>query len=103
MIPHRKMVNTVRLEEYQGESSLGPVYADPVELRALVEEVETLVLDTNGQEVVSNATVYMDARDVPAKSRVTLWPGLGVSRETQVITAATWRKLRLAHTVLRLG
>lgn len=102
MIPHRKMANTVRLEDYRGESSIGAVYADPVDLRALVEEVETLTLDSNGQEVLSNATVYMDARDVPAKSRVTLWPGMDVSRETQVISAATWRNLRHAHTVLKL-
>lgn len=102
MIPHRKMVNTIRLEEYRGESSVGATYSDPEEVRAFVEEVETLVLDSNGQETISSATVYMGPREVPAKSRVTLWPGMDVSRETTVITAKTWRKKRLAHTVMNL-
>ena len=103
MIPQRKLVNTVVLETFRGETSIGEVYDPPVRLPALVEQIEALVLNSNGDEVVSNATVYMNPRDVPAKSKVTLWPGSDVSRETRVITASKWENVRLAHTVLRLG
>ncbi|MFD5266753.1 hypothetical protein [Streptomyces sp. NPDC058335] len=75
--------HTVSVEEYEGESAAGPVYANPVTVRCFLEEKTRLVRASDGREVTSAATFYcrLDALAAPPESRVTL-PG---GRQTTVI------------------
>lgn len=63
----------VTVRPYRGESSHGPVYADPVPLRCQVVPGERLVVTSTGDEVTAQATVLLDAAaDCPAESLVQL-------------------------------
>lgn len=102
MIPRRKLHNRVVVEAFRGSGSLGAVYDEPKEYPALVESLEQVVLDSQGREVVSSTTVYLNPADIPTRSKVTVWPGEDIAYETTVLSTRHYRKMRLEHTVLRL-
>lgn len=89
-IPRRMLPHRVVVEAYTGQGAHGPVYADPVKLRAAVEDSTRLVRRrSDGAEVVSSTTVRLDPEHViPAESRVTVWPDTDHERVAQVITSA---------------
>lgn len=51
-------VHTVSVETYLGSGSFGDVYADPVSVDCWVDDAVKLVNNTQGEQVVSNSTVY---------------------------------------------
>lgn len=74
----RRMGWDIQVEPYQGAGPYGPVYAEPVTVRALMDSQRRLVRDADGAEVVSETTlrVRLDVADrFPPGSRVTLPDG----------------------------
>lgn len=68
-------VHTVTVETYQGVGSLGDVFAAPVTVAAFVEDTRRLVRDKNGEQVVSETTLYTyltNAALFTTNSRVTV-------------------------------
>lgn len=102
MIPHSKKVNTVRIEQHKGRSSIGDVFADPVDYPALIEARQELVVNESGDEELSTATVHLDPIVVTTKARVTLHPGTDLEKTAKVIQVGQYRGMRLEHTVLRV-
>ncbi|SDM46394.1 hypothetical protein SAMN04487981_101605 [Streptomyces sp. cf386] len=78
--------HTVTVEPYEGNSAVGPLYGQPVQVRCFLEEKNRLVRAPDGREVTSSTTFYcrLDAVDAPPESKVTL-PG---DRQTTVIDQA---------------
>ena len=86
-IPTRYLVHTVTVSPLLGTTAYGPQHGTPVDRKAMVDEKRTLVRDQDGQEVVSEATIYLRRQflgDFPPNSRVTLPSG----RTSTVITCA---------------
>ncbi|MGK5531537.1 hypothetical protein [Streptomyces sp. URMC 129] len=77
LIPGWMLRRTVTVETYLGASAYGPRYADPVQVRCLLESKTRTVRDRAGREVVSAATFYArpGAADCRPESRVTLPDG----------------------------
>lgn len=87
-IPGQLLVHTASVEPYEGSGAYGDVYAAAVaDVPCYFEQVRRLVRDPNGDEAVSEATVYLDPAgtpfvhadgtpgtvpEVPAGSRVTV-------------------------------
>lgn len=73
-IPRRLLKDVVTVQSYQGETAVGPDYADPVSAYGRVEMVRQLVRDSSGSEVLSEMTIYLhpdDAAPFVAESLVT--------------------------------
>jgi len=83
-IPAWLLRKTAVIEPFEGNSSKGPVYGDPVEVRCFFLEQTRVVVGPDGESVTSSTTVYtrLDV-ECPAKSRVTLPTG----RRSTVIQA----------------
>lgn len=68
---------TGTVEPYQGHGAYGPVYGAPVELVCRIEPKRRMVRNRQGQEVVSDATVFLEPgteQTVTPESRFT-WAG----------------------------
>lgn len=80
------LVHSVTVEPWVGESGYGtPIYGLPVTVGCWVDETTRMVRATDGQEVVSSATITAPpATLAPAGTRITLPSG----RATTVITIA---------------
>lgn len=82
--PHRVLVRDRVLG-----GGLGPTFGASRELSAEVKDVQTLVRDADGAEVVSSAQVTLPLPEhVPLGSLVTVWPGESRQREARVLAAA---------------
>jgi len=102
-IPSRLMSHKVTLQAFTGSTPIGESYADPVKVRASVEDVNEIVTNSQGQEVVSSTRVFLDLENwVPAGSLVTVWAGMPQERTAKVITAATFQNAYLGNVELRL-
>lgn len=75
---------TVTIRALTGSGGLGDVFAEPVEVQALVDESAWLVRSPDGSEVVSTATVYTPQGTVAPPGSLVLLPGEDVER--RVIT-----------------
>ena len=67
--------DTVSVETYTGESSYGPIYGAAVSVFGKVSTFRQLVRNAAGEEVVSEATVYVrpaDASSFTPESRITI-------------------------------
>jgi len=63
---------TVTVEPYLGSGSFGPVYGDPVTAPARIEWAPKWVRDSDGNDVLSEATIFVGADFVAAAgSKVT--------------------------------
>lgn len=83
-IPGFLLRHVVTVEPFEGNTSSGPKYGDPVEVKCFVLEKTRMVRAPNGEEVTSSTTVYTRLDVVcPTKSRVTLPSG----RKSTVIDA----------------
>jgi hypothetical protein len=51
--------DTVTVESYVGETAYGPGYGPPIQVDCRVEPSRQLVRTTEGDEVVSEATIYV--------------------------------------------
>lgn len=74
----RRMGWDITVEPYAGAGAHGPLYGDPVAVRALMDAGRRRVRDTEGDEVVSETTLRVrltDADHFPTGSRVTLPDG----------------------------
>lgn len=81
--------HTVKVRDRRTGGGLGPSYAPSRDLRAEVKDVQTLVRDADGAEVVSSTQVTIPLPDdVPLGSLVTVWPGTPRQREAVVLAAA---------------
>lgn len=88
-IPGMLLPHTVTVQPYEGTGAHGPIYGEPRTARAAVEDSRRLVRGTDGNEVVSEATVYTKPHhSIPAESRVTVWPGTNHERTSDVITSS---------------
>lgn len=78
--------HTVTVRDYSGGGGLGGGYGKPRTLASETIDVQELVRNTAGEEVVSSTrvTVHLDA-NVPVKSLVTVWPGGDGQREAEVL------------------
>jgi hypothetical protein len=73
VIPAHLLVHTASVEPYQGSGAYGDVYGAAVNVPCFYEGVRRLVRDSDGTEVVSEATIYVNPGvDVPSGSRVTV-------------------------------
>lgn len=83
-IPGWLLRHRITIEPYLGDSSTGPVYGPPQQVRAFVDEQTRTVRSPGGEEVTSSSTAYTAPRtEAPPLSRVTLPSG----RRTTVIAA----------------
>jgi hypothetical protein len=81
-IPGWLLRHQITVEAYRGDSSSGPVYGPPAQVRAFVDEQTRAVRSPGGEEVTSSSTAYCPpGTKVPPLSRVTLPDG----RHTTVI------------------
>lgn len=79
--------NTVKVRDYQAGGGMGGGYGNPRTLPAEVIDVQEVIRNTAGEEVISSTrvTVHIDA-NVPLKSLVTVWSQkLGAEREAEVL------------------
>lgn len=84
MIPAHLLVHTLSLEPYAGSGAYGDQYGAAVSVPCYYEGKRRLVRDGNGDEVVSEATAWVQPGvDVPDGSRVTV-----LGRTTHVITVS---------------
>lgn len=68
-------VNTVSVETLTGEGAYGEVFAAPATVACFVDDSAHLIRNRQGEEVVSNTTIYADPTDAekfPVDSRVTV-------------------------------
>lgn len=81
-----QMGQDVTVKAYLGTSGSGVVlYDQPVTVRALVDDTRRYVRGANGEQVISETTVYLPlGTDCPPKSQVAL-----PTRTSTVITVAT--------------
>lgn len=89
-LPDRFVPHTVTVRDYLGDGGLGPVHSETRTIdRAFAEDDRKLVIDTAGQEVVSNSQVVVDFdQQIPVGSLMTIWPGTPGEREALVITTS---------------
>ncbi len=57
-LPEAYLVHVVEAATRTGNGAYGPVHADPVPIRCVVDERRKLVRAADGNEVVSEATLY---------------------------------------------
>lgn len=103
-LPARWQPHTVRITPYLGEGGNGPLWGDPTEAPAFVEDVAEVVVDSSGTEVVSGTKVTLNFADAPAEqSLVTVWIGTTHERTAPVVSVARNEHPRWpAFAVLRL-
>ncbi|MFD5002222.1 hypothetical protein ACFWMV_04870 [Streptomyces mutabilis] len=81
-IPGWLLRHHITIEAYKGDSSTGPIYGPPQQVRAFVDEQTRAVVSAGGEQVTSSSTAYTaPGTTVPPLSRVTLPSG----RTTTVI------------------
>ena len=81
--------HSVTVQDRRTGGGLGASFAPARTLAAEVKDVQTLVRDADGQEVVSNTQVSLPLpAHVPLGSKVTVWPGLPQEREARVLASA---------------
>lgn len=75
-IPSRLLPHTVVVRPFLGAGPYGDVWGEAETVkRALVEDKTQVVRDAGAREVTSSTTVYLEPRELPAGSEVTVWPG----------------------------
>lgn len=77
LIPTRLLVHEVEVTPYLGHGSTGPLFGPPFTLKCMAQGARRLVRNSDGEQVLSDLTVYAaleDAPLVPEGSRVT-WRG----------------------------
>ena len=65
-IPRRLLQDPVTFEPYEGDGAFGPVYGTAVTVLGKVSMTRQLVRDAQGDEVVSEMTIYLDPADAAA-------------------------------------
>lgn len=84
MIPDYLLVHTLQIEPYLGSGAYGDQFGAARSVRCYYEGKRRLVRDGDGNEVVSEATVYVNpGEDIPDGSRVRIF-----GRDSHVITVA---------------
>ena len=84
--PRRYFVEALTVRRFEGESSVGRVYADPVSILGKVEHKRRVVLDSEGDEVVSDFTL----RTAPEHADL-LTPGSLVEHAGRTVTIIATR------------
>lgn len=77
----------VTIRALTGSGGMGEVYADPIEVGAMVDQSSRLVRDPGGAEVVSTAIVYAPEGTVAPPGSLVKLPG--EADERRVITTST--------------
>jgi len=72
-IPGFLLRHTVTVEPYEGQGAAGPIYGTGYTVRCLIDNKRRLVRGIDGDQVVSNATVYCaPGTRIPPQSRIDL-------------------------------
>ena len=74
-LPRSLLRDTISVETYGGAGAYGPVYAAATTVLGRVSYVRQLVRNSEGVEVVSETTIYVQPDDLdsfPPQSRVTI-------------------------------
>ncbi|MFE5681736.1 hypothetical protein [Streptomyces sp. NPDC056512] len=75
-IPGWLLVHTITVEAYKGESSKGPLYGPPTQVRCFLDEQTRAVRSPGGETVTSTSTAYTaPGVAAPPLSRVTTASG----------------------------
>lgn len=83
-LPRFLLRETATIAVYEGDTGVGPSYADAVTVRCFREDKRRMVRDATGTEVTSETTIYCPpGTTVTPESRVTVG-----GRTTTVITVA---------------
>lgn len=82
-------IHGLAVERLTGTGAYGPTYDTAVTLTGFIDGGQKLVLNAEGQQVVSTATVYLPAAtaDIPVRSKVTIGAPFE-PRTTEVIAVA---------------
>ena len=81
--------HTVQVRDKVSAGGMGTIYGSPRTLAAEVKDVQTLVRDADGREVVSSTQVTLPLPEhVPLASLVTVWPGEPRERQARVLSAS---------------
>lgn len=75
MILDKWFMQTASVETWQGTNALGDVFAAPQTVQCFIEDVRKLVRAKDGQQVISESTLYTSSSNVGlfvANSRVTV-------------------------------
>ena len=73
MIPSAVLTTDARLERYEGQSSLKPVYGQPVDIKGRFDGKRRLVKTADGKEIICSGTMLVRPDlDVPMHSRITI-------------------------------
>ncbi len=81
--------HTVRIRDALPAGGMSAGYGPPRTRPAEVKDTQTVVLGTDGREVVSSATVSLPLPEhVALLSLVTVWPGTPREREALVLAAS---------------
>lgn len=84
--------HAVLIDPYGGEGANGPVFGEQVILSpetgngVYTEDVQEVITDSSGREVVSSGRVHCSFEDAPLSgSRITVWPGRPFERTSIAI------------------
>ncbi|WP_435298535.1 hypothetical protein [Timonella sp. A28] len=82
--------HTVTVTPFLGEGANGEIWGPASEVRdVFVEDVQEVVIDDSGKEVVSSGRVIFNFDDAPLKrSKVTVWAGTLHERTSEIFKLA---------------
>lgn len=83
-LPRRLLKDVVTVEPYAAEGAFGPIYEDAVSVLCKVSATRQLVRNSDGEEVVSEATLHVHPEDAAP-----FVPGSRVTIATRVSTVIT--------------
>ncbi len=73
MIPNALLTTDASLERYEGQSSVSPVYAEPVDIKGRFDGKRRLVKTSDGKEIIcSGMLLVRPDLEVPMHSRITI-------------------------------
>ena len=73
MIPTALLTTEATIERYEGQSSLQPVYASPVDIKGRFDSKRRMVKTADGKEIICSGTMLVRPDlDVPMHSRITI-------------------------------
>ena len=96
MLPDYYTQHRVLVADLVVGAGMGSTWGDAREMPAFVADERRLVVNMDGEEVVSNSQVSVDVDEgIPLGSMVTVWPGDAAERSAKVIAITQFRHPRL--------
>ena len=96
MLPDYYTPHQVLVADLVVGAGMGGTWSDAREMPAFVVDERRLVVNVDGEEVVSNSQVSVGVDEViPLGSMVTVWPGATAERSGKVIAITQFRHPRM--------